>query len=274
LALGDDLSGQCLGPKSFVKAGKDASVMLNDNSNYNDIKPNPNPNINPPIIKILKLAAGVRHSAAITVDGGLIVWGTGSAAKIQVPNTNTNPNPKKQVSSNNDRNVIDNDDSNKNRINDCNNKNLNNNIDHNSSNIENDTTNPNPNPNPELAKESDTWYPPDGSKLIDIACGLHQTISIDDRGRVWSFGDDRFGSLGRPLIHPFSVINTEQTLGSKDIANLNPRDLSSNDTIDTDNTTTKVMTKKERRDMERDSIPSRVIGLEEGVRWQRVYLFS
>jgi len=43
------------------------------------------------------------------------------------------------------------------------------------------------------------WMPPDGSKLVKVACGRRHTILLDERGRVWSFGENKFGQLGRPV---------------------------------------------------------------------------
>ena len=36
-----------------------------------------------------------------------------------------------------------------------------------------------------------SWRPPDGALLVDVSCGMHMTIVVDDRGRIWSFGDNK-----------------------------------------------------------------------------------
>lgn len=43
------------------------------------------------------------------------------------------------------------------------------------------------------------WIPPDGSKLTKVSCGRHHTAVIDDRGRIWTFGDNKYGQLGRDI---------------------------------------------------------------------------
>lgn len=43
------------------------------------------------------------------------------------------------------------------------------------------------------------WQPNVSTKVIDIACGCRHTVAIDEDGKLWSWGDDRFGSLGRPV---------------------------------------------------------------------------
>ena len=43
------------------------------------------------------------------------------------------------------------------------------------------------------------WTPEDGSKVIRVACGRRHTVVLDDKGRVWSFGDNKYGQLGRPV---------------------------------------------------------------------------
>jgi alpha-tubulin suppressor-like RCC1 family protein len=43
------------------------------------------------------------------------------------------------------------------------------------------------------------WSPDDGSKVVKVSCGRSHTLALDDRGRVWSFGDNKYGQLGRLL---------------------------------------------------------------------------
>ena len=42
------------------------------------------------------------------------------------------------------------------------------------------------------------WKPEDGSRLVDVACGRRHTVVVDDKGRVYSFGENKYGQLGRP----------------------------------------------------------------------------
>jgi len=42
------------------------------------------------------------------------------------------------------------------------------------------------------------WRPPDGGRLVKVACGRRHTVALDDGGRVWTLGDNRHGQLGRP----------------------------------------------------------------------------
>lgn len=130
VAIGDNMSKQCEGPSDFVRNNPIPTYEETSSNNSDGTSRSGNPVVQPSV-KVLKLAAGVRHSAAITMDGYLHVWGTGASAKID------------SVESNN------------------------------------------------------VWRPKDDVKLIDVDCGMHHTVMIDELGRVWSFGDDRFGSLGR-----------------------------------------------------------------------------
>ena len=41
------------------------------------------------------------------------------------------------------------------------------------------------------------WRPPDGSKLVQVACGRRHTVVLDEHGRVWTLGDNKYGQLGR-----------------------------------------------------------------------------
>lgn len=40
------------------------------------------------------------------------------------------------------------------------------------------------------------WKPPDGSKLVQVACGRRHTVLLDEHGRVWTMGDNKYGQLG------------------------------------------------------------------------------
>jgi alpha-tubulin suppressor-like RCC1 family protein len=43
------------------------------------------------------------------------------------------------------------------------------------------------------------WKPDDGSKVIRVGCGRRQTTVLDDRGRIWTFGENKYGQLGRAV---------------------------------------------------------------------------
>jgi len=41
------------------------------------------------------------------------------------------------------------------------------------------------------------WQPNDGSKLVKVACGRRHTVVLDELGRIWTLGDNKYGQLGR-----------------------------------------------------------------------------
>lgn len=41
------------------------------------------------------------------------------------------------------------------------------------------------------------WSPSDGSKLVQVVCGRRHTVVLDEFGRVWSIGENKYGQLGR-----------------------------------------------------------------------------
>ncbi|KAL3945484.1 MAG: hypothetical protein SGBAC_000455 [Bacillariaceae sp.] len=41
------------------------------------------------------------------------------------------------------------------------------------------------------------WMPDDGSPLVDVACGRRHTVAVDEKGRIWTFGENKYGQLGR-----------------------------------------------------------------------------
>jgi alpha-tubulin suppressor-like RCC1 family protein len=43
------------------------------------------------------------------------------------------------------------------------------------------------------------WKPSDGSELIQVACGRRHTVCLDDKGRIWTFGENKHGQLGRDI---------------------------------------------------------------------------
>ncbi|KAL7469560.1 hypothetical protein ACHAXS_009813 [Conticribra weissflogii] len=49
------------------------------------------------------------------------------------------------------------------------------------------------------------WRTPDGSKLVQVVCGRRHTTILDELGRVWSLGDNKYGQLGRHKSSPNSA---------------------------------------------------------------------
>ena len=45
-----------------------------------------------------------------------------------------------------------------------------------------------------------SWAPLDGSRLVEVKCGRRHTVALDDKGRIWTFGDNKYGQLGRALL--------------------------------------------------------------------------
>ena len=270
LALGDNNWGQCEGPRSFVRTGSVGTksvltqiVNLEDVDNIEAVFSEQSAplqgDVSLPSVQVLKLAAGVRHSAAITMDGYLHVRGTGSAARIDSPSLTADiavaGDRVGDVPTERESDVIG------------------------QPSVSSEDTSA-------LPLTNHPWRPPN-AKLIDVSCGLHHTVVVDDRGRVWSFGDDKFGSLGRSATVPIPNAPSSSAVDS------------SKRTSDTDNAVTSTMSdtkdlqegikidmegnersgvKKGRKGKDRlnskDSVPRLVEGLEPGVRWQRVRIVT
>ena len=111
ISIGDNTYNQCIGPDFVTYSSSD------DINDHGDISQ----------VSVVKAAAGLKHSAAITSDGKLYCWGD------------------KKLSFNN----------------------------------------------------NEFWQASDDAILIDVACSAYHTTVIDNYGRMWSFGDNRHGSLGR-----------------------------------------------------------------------------
>lgn len=43
------------------------------------------------------------------------------------------------------------------------------------------------------------WKPADGSKIVRVSCGRRHTVAVDENGNLWSFGDNKYGQLGRSI---------------------------------------------------------------------------
>ena len=49
---------------------------------------------------------------------------------------------------------------------------------------------------------SEKVHPSDGSKLIQVACGRRHTVVLDEHGRIWTLGENKYGQLGRKTVDP------------------------------------------------------------------------
>eukprot|EP01032_Pedospumella_encystans_P011831 gene11831-13728_t len=155
VVIGNDSHGQCAG-------GHAAAVLGVPYIEHSDLILTPNPATNgstflittlpgegsvrssrhatvfhsQPAPSILKLAAGLRHSAAITADGRLVTWGDNRHGQCLFTE-----------SSDGDKAVV--------------------------------------------------WSPPNGTKLVDVACGAKFTIVLDDLGIVYALGSPLGASVAR-----------------------------------------------------------------------------
>ena len=125
---------------------------------------------------ILKLSTGLKHSAAVTTCGKLYTWGQ---------------NLHKQCLDN---------------IYSATSSDLSINISQSSQNI----------PHNRMNKITNhgvgVWQLPDNAKIIDVSCGAKHTCIIDEWGRVWTFGSNQYGALGRQIISSTSDIHHHTTI--------------------------------------------------------------
>lgn len=56
------------------------------------------------------------------------------------------------------------------------------------------------------------WHSPDGCKLVQVACGRRHTVVLDEHGRVWTVGDNKYGQLGRDSCTGENLSMTEPQL--------------------------------------------------------------
>lgn len=54
------------------------------------------------------------------------------------------------------------------------------------------------------------WRPEDGSRLVQVACGRRHTVVLDEHGRVWTFGENKYGQLGRDVVEVEGSTNTRK----------------------------------------------------------------
>jgi alpha-tubulin suppressor-like RCC1 family protein len=64
------------------------------------------------------------------------------------------------------------------------------------------------------------WKPDHADRVIDVACGRRHTIAVDSLNRIWTFGENKHGQLGRTTKgkkdHKPSVVNMEGKIGEDD----------------------------------------------------------
>lgn len=41
------------------------------------------------------------------------------------------------------------------------------------------------------------WKPSDADRIVEVACGRRHTVAVDSLNRIWTFGENRHGQLGR-----------------------------------------------------------------------------
>jgi len=41
------------------------------------------------------------------------------------------------------------------------------------------------------------WKPTDADRMVDVACGRRHTVVVDSLNRIWTFGENKYGQLGR-----------------------------------------------------------------------------
>ena len=68
------------------------------------------------------------------------------------------------------------------------------------------------------------WKPDDAGQVIDVACGRRHTVAVDSLNRIWTFGENKHGQLGRKTREKKdctpSVVHMEGTIGEDDIVNV------------------------------------------------------
>ncbi len=43
------------------------------------------------------------------------------------------------------------------------------------------------------------WKPDDAERIVGVACGRRHTVAVDSLNRIWTFGENRHGQLGRKI---------------------------------------------------------------------------
>jgi len=53
------------------------------------------------------------------------------------------------------------------------------------------------------------WKPTDATRVVDVACGRRHTVVVDSLNRIWTFGENKYGQLGRPFEGKKDPVPTE-----------------------------------------------------------------
>ena len=156
-AIGNNSHGQCAGPEPLPWALDQREIELLPSDSAFVIRRRESVGSKDQDgsvdCSILKVSAGLRHSAAITADGRLFTWGDSSHRQVLSEKSTCS-----SETSDNDG-VISFDSS----------------------------------------VGTRSWRPPDGGLLVDVCCGATHTVTVDNMGRIWTFGSNKHGSLGRVL---------------------------------------------------------------------------
>lgn len=67
-------------------------------------------------------------------------------------------------------------------------------------------------------KTERVWKPPDDARLVDVACGRRHTVVVDDRNRIFTCGDNKYGQLGRTTLekedNDFALVENVDEVGA------------------------------------------------------------
>ena len=165
VAVGNNSHGQCAGPPPFTLCQSDVTLVEEQDENTGGSvfvfrRKNGGLETRQPINvsnsgRVLKLATGLRHSAAITSDGSLYTWG--DCSHDQVIHQDQHHVDASTASNSSLGGIIVMD----------------------------------------SVAEVLVWKPSLNAKLVDVCCGARHTAVVDTAGRIWTFGSNKYGSLGR-----------------------------------------------------------------------------
>jgi len=64
------------------------------------------------------------------------------------------------------------------------------------------------------------WKPVDADRIVDVSCGRRHTVAVDSLNRIWTFGENKHGQLGRKTQQKKgcgpSLVNTEGKIEKDD----------------------------------------------------------
>lgn len=152
IGLGDNSCGQCIYPmqSSTSQIGTRINIAIMEATvSEKDA--------------VVKVAVGLRHSAAITSEGRLHTWGQSRHGQSLYPQNGS-------------------------------------------------------------SSSCAGWRPPNNAHVTDVACGSRHTVCVDDDGRIWTFGDNRFGALGR-FVETKSSNDSHSQPGVVVLKKISPSDL-------------------------------------------------